>query len=55
MTLGLYVKGPNNTICRAWDWKGMPLGAGQGSGPSFMRTHTKVGLDCIAEPYLDVV
>ena len=33
----------------------MPLGAGQRSGPGFMRAHTKVGLDCIVEPYIDVV
>ena len=42
-------------ICREWVWKALPLGAGQGSDPGFMRTHTKVGLDCIAEPYIDVV
>ena len=42
-------------ICREWVWKGLPLGAGQGSDPGFMRTHTKVGWDCIAEPYVDVV
>ena len=33
----------------------MPLGAGQRSGPGFMRAHTKVGLDYIVEPYIDVV
>ena len=55
MTLGLYVKGPNNMICREWVWKGIPLGARQGSGPGSTRTHTEVGLDYIAEPYLDVV
>ena len=55
MTLDSYVKGPNNTICREWVWKGLPLGSGQESGPGFVRTHTKVGLDCIAKPYIDVV
>ena len=55
MTLGLCVKGPNNMICREWVWKGLPLGAGHQSGPGFMRAHTKIGLDCIAEPYIDVV
>ena len=55
MTLGSYVKGPNNMICREWVWEGLPLGAGQRSGPGFMRAYTKVGLDCIAEPYIDVV
>ena len=55
MTLGSYVKGPNNMICREWVWKGLPLGAGRGSDLGFMRTHTKVGWDCIAEPYIDVV
>ena len=55
MTLGSYVMGPNNMICREWVWKGLPLGAGQRSGPDFMRAHTKVGLDCIAKPYIDVV
>ena len=42
-------------ICREWVWKGIPLGARQGSGPGSTRTHTEVGLDYIAEPYLDVV
>ena len=55
MTLGSYINGPNNMICREWVWKGLPLGTGQGSDPGFMRTHTKVGWDCIAEPYVDVV
>ena len=55
MTLGLYVKGSNNMICREWVWKGLPLGAGYRSGPGFMRAHTKIGLDCIVEPYIDVV
>ena len=55
MTLGSYVKGPNNMICREWVWKGLLLGTGHRSGPDFMRAHTKVGLDCIAGPYIDVV
>ena len=55
MTLGSYVKGPSNMICREWVGKGLPLGAGQGSDPGFMRTHTKVGWDCVAELYVDVV
>ena len=55
MTLGSYVKGLNNMICREWVWKGMPLVAGQRSGPDFMRAHTKIGLACIAKPYIDVV
>ena len=53
--MGSYVKGPNNMICREWVWKGLSLGAGQGSDPGFMRTHTKVGRDYVAEPYVDVV
>ena len=53
--MGSYVKSPNNMICREWVWKGLPLGAGQGSDTGFMRTHTKVGWDCVAEPYVDVV
>ena len=44
MTLGSYVKGLNNMICREWVWKGMILDAGQWPGPDFMRAHTKVGL-----------
>ena len=55
MTLGSYIEGSNNMICREWVWKGMPLGTGQGFGPGLMRNHTKVCLDFIAEPYLDVV
>ena len=53
--MGSYIKDPNNMISREWVWKGLPLGAGQGSDPGFMRTHTKVSLDCITEPYIDVV
>ena len=55
MTLGSYVKGPNNMICREWVWKGLPLDAGLRSGPDFMRAHIKVGSDCIAKPYIDIV
>ena len=55
MTLGSYVKGPNNMICREWVWKGLPLGAGFRSGPGFMSDHTKMSLDCIAEPCINVV
>ena len=44
MTLGSYIKGPNNMICREWVWKGMTLDAGQWPGPDFMRAHAKVGL-----------
>ena len=55
MTLGSYVKGPNNMIGREWVWKGLPLDTGQGFGPGLMRNHTKVCLDCIAEPFLGVV
>ena len=55
MTLGSYVKGPDNVICREWVWKDLPLGARQRSGPGFMRAPTKVCLDCIVEPYIDVV
>jgi len=55
MTLGSYVKGPNNVICREWVWKSLPLGDRQWSGPGFMRAPTKVGLDCIVELYIDVV
>ena len=35
MTLGSCVKGPNNMICREWDWKGMTLGAGRWFDPDF--------------------
>ena len=55
MTLGSYVKGPNNMICKEWVWKGLLLGAGYQSGPGRMRAHTEIGLDCIAEPCTDVV
>ena len=55
MTLGSYVKGPDNVICREWVWKGLPLGDRQWSGPGFMRAPTKVGLDYIVELYIDVV
>ena len=55
ITLGSYVKGPDNVICREWVWKDLPLGARQRSGPGFMRAPTKVCLDCIVEPYIDVV
>ena len=55
MTLGSYVKGPNNMICREWVWKGLPLGAGFRFGPGFMSDHTKMGLDCIAKLCIIVV
>ena len=55
MTLGSYVMGPNNMICREWIWKGLPLNARHRSGPGFMRAHIKTDLDCITEPYIDVV
>ena len=55
MTLGSYVKDPNNMICREWVWKGLLLGAGYQSGPGRMRAHTEIGLDCIAKPCTDVV
>ena len=35
MALGSCVKGPNNMICREWDWKGMTLGAGRWFDPDF--------------------
>ena len=54
MTLGSYVKGLNNMICREWVWKGMILDAGQWPGPDFMRAHTKVGLARIAELYINI-
>ena len=63
MMLGSYVKGPNNTVCREWVWKGLPLDTGLWSGPwsldgglvmIFMEAHTKVGLTRIARLYLDV-
>ena len=55
MILGSHIEGLNNIICRAWVWKGLPLGAGLRSGPDFMRAHIKVGSDCIAKPYIDIV
>ena len=30
MTLGSYVEGPNNTICREWDGKAGPWSLGNG-------------------------
>ena len=53
--MGSYIKGSNNMVCREWVWKGLPLGARQGSDPGFMRTNTKVDLDGIVVPYIDVV
>ena len=55
LTLGSCVKGPNNMICREWVWKVLSLGAGFGSGPGFVSDHTKMSLDCIAEPCINVV
>ena len=55
MTLGLYVKGPNNMICREWDRKAGPWSLGNGLVRIFMEAHTKVDLAYIAKSYTDVV
>ena len=55
MTLGSYVKGPNNIIHREWDGKAGPWSLDGGSVMIFMEAHTKVDLACIAKPYTDVV
>ena len=55
MTLGSYVKGPNNMICREWDRKAGPWSLGNGLVRIFMEAHTKVDLACVAKPYTDVV
>ena len=53
LTLGSYVKGPNNMICRVWVWKAGPWSPDSGLIRIFMDAHTKVGLAWIAEPYID--
>ena len=55
MTLGSYVKGPNNIIHREWARKAGPWSLDGGLVMIFMEAHTKVGLACIARPYIDVV
>ena len=48
-------RGPNNTICRKWVWKGWTLVVGQRFLVKiFMEAHTKMGLARRAKPYADV-
>ena len=54
MTLGLYVKGPNNIIHREWDRKAGPWSLDGGLVMIFMEAHTKVGLTRIARLYIGV-
>ena len=55
MTLGSYVKDPNNIIHREWGRKTGPWSLDGGLVMIFMEAHTKVGLACMAKPYTDVV
>ena len=55
MTLGSYVKGPNNIIHREWDGKVGPWLLDGGSVMIVMEAHMKVDLACIAKPYTNVV
>ena len=54
MTLGSYVKGPNNIIYREWDRKAGPWSLDGGLVMIFMEAHTKVGLTRIARLYIGV-
>ena len=54
MTLGSYVKGPNNIIHREWARKAGPWSLDGGLVVIFVEAHTKVGLAKIARPHIDV-
>ena len=53
MTLGSYVKGPNNIICRVWAWKAGPWSPDSGLVEIFMEAYTRVDLAWLAKPYID--
>ena len=54
MTLGSYVKDPNNIIHREWGRKAGPWSLDGGLVMIFMEAHTKVGLTRIARLYIGV-
>ena len=54
MTLGSYVKGPNNIIHREWARKAGPWSLDGGLVVIFMEAHTKVGLAKIAKLHIGV-
>ena len=54
MTLGPYVKGPNNTIYREWARKAGPWSLDGGLVVIFMEAHMKVGLARIARLHIGV-
>ena len=49
MTLGSYVKGLNNIICRVWAWKAGPWSLGSGLIVVFMEVHMRVDLAWLAK------
>ena len=54
MTLGSYVKGPNNIIHREWARKARPWSLDGGLVVIFMEACAKVGLDRIARLRISV-
>ena len=50
MIVGSYVRGPNNTICRAWGWKARPWSPDSGLIVAFMEVYMKVDLAGLAKP-----
>ena len=54
MTLGSYIKGPNNIIHREWARKARPWSLDGDLVMIFMEAHTKVGLAKIARLHIGV-
>ena len=54
MTLGSYIKGPNNIIHREWARKAGPWSLDGGLVVIFMEAHAKVGLARIARLHIGV-
>ena len=50
MTLGSYVKSPNNIICRVWAWKAGPWVLVSGLVVVFMEAYMRVDLAWLAKP-----
>ena len=54
MTLGSYIKGPNNIIHREWARKARPWSLDGSLVAIFMKAHTKVGLARIVRLHIGV-
>ena len=54
MTLGSYIKGPNNIIHREWARKARPWSLDDDLVVIFMEAHTKVGLARIVRLHIGV-